>query len=83
MKLIVEGMTCDHCVRSVTKAIRERDPHARVDVDLAAGTVRVDGVIDAGSAFAAISAEGYTVTGIVEDEADATPSSGCCGGCRT
>ena len=37
----VEGMTCDHCVRTITEAVRGIDPVAQVQVDLAAGEVRV------------------------------------------
>lgn len=37
----VEGMSCGHCVRAVTGAIREVDPDAAVQVDLASGTVDI------------------------------------------
>ena len=39
----VSGMTCGGCVRAVTNAIKAAVPSARVDVDLAAGKVTVDG----------------------------------------
>lgn len=42
-KYIVNGMTCEGCSRSVTKAIEAAIPGARVEVDLAAGRVSVDG----------------------------------------
>jgi copper chaperone len=32
----VEGMTCGHCVRAVTDAVRNQDPAASVNVNLAA-----------------------------------------------
>lgn len=64
MKLIVEGMSCGHCVRSVTKAIHAHDPGARVTVDLAHGIVRIDGTIGVAAACEAISAEGYTITSV-------------------
>ena len=32
----VEGMTCGHCVKAVTQAIKSQDPAAEVTVDLAA-----------------------------------------------
>ena len=57
----VEGMTCAHCVRAITKAIQALDPGARVAVDIAAGTVDIDGGVDPGLATAAIEAEGYRV----------------------
>lgn len=64
MKLTVEGMSCGHCVRAVTRAIRTLDPDARVDVDLSAGVVTVVGDVAAEQAAAAIAAEGYPVTAI-------------------
>ena len=35
----VPGMSCGHCVRSVTEAVQGIDPSARVAVDLQAKTV--------------------------------------------
>ena len=63
MRFHVEGMTCNHCVHAVTRAIHALDADARVEVDLRAGTVVVEGGIDAGLALAAIEAEGYRVLG--------------------
>jgi copper chaperone len=40
--LDVKGMTCGHCVKAVTNAVHEVDSQAKVDVDLASGTVQVD-----------------------------------------
>ena len=39
----VTGMTCAHCERAVTQAIKALDPQARGAVGLAAGTGRVEG----------------------------------------
>jgi len=61
MLLNVEKMSCNHCVRSVTAAVQALDPQAKVEVDLASGTVRVTGHIDAQAAAEAIREEGYTV----------------------
>ena len=63
MKFDVEGMTCGHCVRAITRAIHTLDPDARVDVDLAAGVVTVEGQLLPDAAADAITAEGYTVRG--------------------
>ena len=41
--LAVDGMTCDHCVRAVTAEVSAVPGVAGVDVDLAAGAVRVTG----------------------------------------
>jgi copper chaperone len=61
MLMNVAKMTCNHCVRAVTAAVLELDPQAKVDVDLATGTVRVTGTTDAEAAAKAIREEGYTV----------------------
>lgn len=58
--LKVEGMTCDHCVRAVTQAIRQRDPAAQVRVDLANGLVRAETNLPRASVVAAVEEEGYT-----------------------
>lgn len=39
----VEGMTCQHCVKSVTAAVSSIAPGADVKVDLAKGEVTVQG----------------------------------------
>lgn len=59
MELHVDGMTCGHCVRSVTRALSALDPAAEIAVDLAAARVRWRGAIDAAAAIAALAAEGY------------------------
>ena len=61
--LKVEGMSCDHCVRAVTQAIRARDPGAEVQVDLAAGTVRAETRLGREAVAEAVTGEGYKVTG--------------------
>lgn len=57
----VTGMTCAHCERAVTQAIKALDLQARVEVDLAAGTVRVEGAPSEQQIRAAIEEEGYQV----------------------
>lgn len=57
----VKGMTCAHCERAVTQAIQSRDREAKVDVDLAAGEVRVDSRLDEAAIREAITEEGYEV----------------------
>jgi len=61
LKLKVDGMTCDHCVRAVTKAARASPGVARVvGVDLARGELVVEGSPDTAALIRAITAEGYT-----------------------
>ncbi|MGQ9647688.1 MAG: copper ion binding protein, partial [Thermodesulfobacteriota bacterium] len=40
--LKVKGMSCQHCVMSVTKALTQLDGIKNVEVDLAKGEVRFD-----------------------------------------
>ncbi len=61
--LKVEGMSCEHCVRAVTAAIRDRDPAAQVRVDLGAGTVRAETTLPREAVAAAVAEEGYRVVG--------------------
>ncbi len=56
-------MSCDHCVRAITQAIRARDPGAEVRVDLAAGTVRAETRLGREAVAEAVAEEGYKVTG--------------------
>jgi len=57
----VSGMSCGHCVRAVTQALQALDQAARVEVDLAAGRVSVESVLDAAQIQAAIREQGYEV----------------------
>jgi Cu(I)-responsive transcriptional regulator len=61
MVLKVAGMSCDHCARAVTQAIRAGDPGADVQVDVAAGTVRATTASPRAAIVAAITEEGYVV----------------------
>lgn len=61
----VAGMTCEHCVSSVTAEVTAVPGVTAVRVDLAAGTVEVtaDGPVDEAAIRAAVDEAGYTVTG--------------------
>lgn len=73
MRLNVEGMTCAHCERAVRQAVEALGGTARVD--LASGTVEVDGIEDAGAVRRAIENEGYAV---VEVRGGTPGTGGCC-----
>ena len=57
----VEGMTCGHCVKAVTQAIKNQDPAAEVTVDLAAKQVSVQSQLSHEVIAGLIREEGYTV----------------------
>lgn len=59
----VEGMSCQHCVGAVTKAIRALDAQAQVEVNLDDGRVRVQSHESTDRLGSAIAEAGYTVTG--------------------
>ena len=57
----VNGMTCQHCVAAVTKALESIDGIENVVVDLEAGTATYDGTVavDDDAIREAIEAAGY------------------------
>ena len=57
----VQGMTCGHCERAVTQAIRELDPQAEVKIDRASGQVQVQSGQPREALARAIAEEGYQV----------------------
>jgi copper chaperone CopZ len=57
----VQDMSCGHCVKSITAAVKAADPEAYVRVDLAARRVEVDAAAaDAAALRAAIQEAGFT-----------------------
>jgi len=58
----VQGMTCGHCERAVTRAIQQLDPQAQVRIDRAQNRVDVDSSQPREALAAAIAEEGYQVT---------------------
>jgi copper ion binding protein len=61
----VDGMTCDHCVRSVTEEIGSIDGVTEVRVDLSTGgvTVTSEQPLDAAQVRAAVEEAGYGLAG--------------------
>ena len=61
----VVGMTCGHCVNSVTEEVTQVPGVTAVDVDLASGglTVTSDSTIDDSAVQAAVEEAGYQVAG--------------------
>ncbi len=57
----VQGMTCGHCVRAVTQAVKAADAAAEVKVDLAAGKVEVQSEQPRAALARAIEEAGYRV----------------------
>ena len=59
MHLDVDNMSCQHCVRTVTSAIRALDANARVEVDLDRGQVIAEGNLEPEKVVAVLFEEGY------------------------
>ena len=57
----VQGMTCGHCERAVTQAVKAVDPKAEVHIDRAIGKVEVQSDQPREALASAIAEEGYTV----------------------
>ena len=60
--LNVQGMTCGHCERAVTDAVKSVDPTALVKIDRASGTVEVESDSAREALAKAIVEEGYAVS---------------------
>jgi copper chaperone len=61
LHLNVTGMTCGHCARAITTAVKALPGVEDVSVDLVHGSVAVTGTPDPAAVRAAITEEGYDV----------------------
>jgi copper chaperone len=61
LEMKVPSMVCNGCVDTVTKAIKGLDSDAKVEIDLASKTVKVDGKPSEDSIKQAITSVGHTV----------------------
>ncbi len=57
----VQGMTCGHCEKAVTRAIKQLDPQAEVKIDRSSDKVEVQSRQPREALTRAIAEEGYTV----------------------
>jgi len=56
----IPNMTCGHCVRAITEAVKAADPAARVEADLPTHQVKVDTSAPREAVVAQLSEAGYT-----------------------
>ena len=61
LRLSVKEMHCGHCITSVTKAVHNVAPDAKVEVYLEKGEVQIFGAAHADQVIAAINDAGYDV----------------------
>lgn len=59
LELTLPTMTCGHCVSVVTKALKNADPKADVQIDLASHRVRVETAEDRQTIESAVTEAGY------------------------
>jgi copper chaperone len=60
IEIKVPDMTCGHCASTITKAVKELDPAAKLDISLAEHLVKVDSGAARNDILHAISEAGYT-----------------------
>ena len=80
----VDDMACGHCDSTITKALKETDPNARVTIDLGQHLVMVEPTeADTQELSNAISEAGYTPVPVEAQTLVAEPAkrSACCGCC--
>ena len=58
----VTGMTCGHCEKAVTRAVKQLDPLAEVKIDRSVNRVEVTSGLARETLAKAIVEEGYQVT---------------------
>ena len=56
----VQDMTCNHCASAITRAVKEVDADAKVDVQVAEKRVNIDSSVAAAEFEEAIKEAGYT-----------------------
>jgi copper chaperone len=60
IELKVSDMTCGHCASTITKAVKELDASAKVEVSLPEHRVRVDSKVSKEDLVRSIADAGYT-----------------------
>lgn len=61
IELKVERMTCGGCAATVSAAVAKAAPKARMEIEIATGTLRVQGEADEARVRAAIEQAGYGI----------------------
>jgi copper chaperone len=61
ISLNIQGMSCQHCVGSITRAITQKDPAAQVKIDLTTAHLEAQTVLDVATLSQLITALGFEV----------------------
>jgi copper chaperone len=59
----VQGMTCEGCARSITRAVAAELPAVKTQVSVQSGTLTVDGDHDEAAVARAVDNAGFTFAG--------------------
>jgi copper chaperone len=62
MELEVKDMSCGHCAGAITKAVKEVDAQATLDIDIETKTVRIESTRGVNDFLSAIEEAGYSPT---------------------
>jgi copper chaperone CopZ len=57
--MFIDGMSCDHCIRAVDRALRSIEGVERVEVELGHATIEASDAVSPAALRAAVEAEGY------------------------
>ena len=60
----VEGMSCQHCVAAITRALQVLDAAAVVEINLEEGLVRVSSTAAEAQMIRTLAEEGYQATAV-------------------
>lgn len=66
MRLVIDGIRCGDCVRSITAALLEVDLGARINFNVDAHLVRIEGRLTLGDATSAIERGGFAIASVVD-----------------
>lgn len=62
LTLSVPDMSCGHCVKAITEAVKEVDTAATVSTDLATRTVRIETLAESAKILKSLDDVGYPAT---------------------
>jgi copper chaperone len=63
LEFSIPNMSCGHCVRAITEAVKAADPSARLEVDLPARQVQVQTTAPREAVVAQLTEAGYAPAG--------------------
>lgn len=62
LNLKVDGMSCGHCVSTITKAIQSKYPKASANIDLSTQEIQIEGIENEKDVIQLIEQTGYKVS---------------------